>query len=138
MSNYILTSDGELYHYGVPGMKWGKRKARGHAGPGAKDKARLEKRIAKNEAKLAAKDNRFSNKAVTKGANIIAGMAKGAGIGAGIGGVVGAGRTLFDGGEITLANILLTPLGAVKGSFGGAVVGTGAGAVAGMFKKNEG
>lgn len=34
MSNYILTSDGELMHYGVPGMKWGKRMARGHAGPG--------------------------------------------------------------------------------------------------------
>ena len=40
MSNYIYSNDGsivsedELMHYGVPGMKWGKRMARGHAGPG--------------------------------------------------------------------------------------------------------
>lgn len=46
MSNYIYTNEGlvnadELMHYGVPGMKWGRRKnsyvkraVRGHAGPG--------------------------------------------------------------------------------------------------------
>lgn len=33
MSDYVI-QNGELYHHGVKGMKWGVRKVRGHAGPG--------------------------------------------------------------------------------------------------------
>lgn len=39
MSNYIA-SGGELYHYGVPGMKWGHRKAKS---PSSSSDKRLEK-----------------------------------------------------------------------------------------------
>ena len=42
MSNYILTSDGELYHYGVKGQKWGVRKARKLAKKDAKEFARAK------------------------------------------------------------------------------------------------
>lgn len=31
---YIITSDGELYHYGVKGMRWGHRKKIDYAGEG--------------------------------------------------------------------------------------------------------
>ena len=35
MRDYILTQDGELYHYGVKGMKWGVRRSLGVKARGA-------------------------------------------------------------------------------------------------------
>jgi hypothetical protein len=47
MSNYILTSDGELYHYGVKGQKWGVRRYQRKDGTLT---PKGKKRLAKNEA----------------------------------------------------------------------------------------
>lgn len=59
MSDYILTSDGELMHYGVPGMKWGHRKARPQSDL---DRARSNYRVAKGQYNKAFKKaNRYSS-----------------------------------------------------------------------------
>lgn len=45
-NKYLLTSDGELYHYGVKGMKWGIRRAEKKA---ARKAAIERKRAIKSE-----------------------------------------------------------------------------------------
>ena len=54
MSNYILTADGELYHYGVPGMKWGQRKASYAAEKSSYKSSKKTYKQAKKEARKAA------------------------------------------------------------------------------------
>lgn len=50
MSKYIIVG-GELYHYGVPGMKWGVRK---------QDPRRLQSRIDKNNAAIAKMERKIA------------------------------------------------------------------------------
>ena len=51
MTNYILTADGELYHYGVPGMKWGVRKASYASEKSAYRQAKKDFKAAKKSAR---------------------------------------------------------------------------------------
>lgn len=55
MADYMIIN-GELYHHGVKGMKWGVRKSRGHAGPGVYYGSNKRK-LAKAKADLERLDN---------------------------------------------------------------------------------
>ena len=63
MTNYILTNDGELKHYGVIGMKWGQRKAQ-KAGTSYTYKSHGQKKWEKKLAK--AKGTPDNEKALSK------------------------------------------------------------------------
>lgn len=58
MSNYVITDDGELYHYGVKGMKWGVRRAQKALSKSSSDRdtdralSKLQKHRAKGSAEL--------------------------------------------------------------------------------------
>lgn len=72
---YILTSDGELYHYGVLGMKWGVRKASRYSSRNAdleRKALKYDKKAAvytkKSEKRHAEDDLDGSNRAATKAA----------------------------------------------------------------------
>ena len=66
MSDYIVTKDGELKHYGVVGMKWGHRKAQ-NAGTSYTYKSHGQKKWEKKLNKAKAKPN--NEKALTKAEN---------------------------------------------------------------------
>lgn len=65
MSNYYISTDGELYHHGVKGQKWGVRRYQNLDGTltaaGKKRNAKIDKRIDKIERKK--KINKFNRAA---------------------------------------------------------------------------
>lgn len=92
MWQYNYTPD-ELYHYGTPGMKWGKRKAKGSFNDSDyrqskidKATAKIDRKIAKKQAKIDKKNakieaaggkKKYIAKKVAKGSAITAGILAG-------------------------------------------------------------
>ena len=67
MSEYIVTSSGELYHAGVKGMKWGVRKddnktSGPHKGASRKQSQKTKKKSGSNTAAKVKKGEQYTNK----------------------------------------------------------------------------
>ena len=66
MSDYIITNDGELMHYGVPGMKWGVRRASKQLSKATtkEDRDKALGKLNKHRSKASAKIEKLTKKRV--------------------------------------------------------------------------
>lgn len=61
-NNYILTSDGELYHWGVKGMKWGVRRYQNKDGSLTPRGRKRQKELSADEKERASRKNDLKNR----------------------------------------------------------------------------
>lgn len=69
-NNYILTSDGELYHWGVKGMKWGVRRYQNKDGSLTPRGKKRQKELSADEKERAARKADLKNRRTMSDADL--------------------------------------------------------------------
>lgn len=69
-NNYVLTSNGELYHWGVKGMKWGVRRYQNKDGSLTPRGKKRQKELSADEKERAARKNDLKNRRTMSDADL--------------------------------------------------------------------